>query len=125
MEHPAAVGIDIIEIARIRKALENHPEAFLEKIFTEEERSYCMGHRDPSPHLAARFAAKEAAVKALGVGFREGISWQDIWVRKDPLGKPLLELSSSLRKSFPAAIFLLSMSHDKSSAIAIVYAYNL
>ena len=86
-------GIDIVEVERIRDMVEKHGSGFLTKVFTEGEISYCKGRRRSSEHYAARFAAKEAVLKALGTGLRKGMSWRDIEVRKDPLAKPKIELS--------------------------------
>jgi len=86
------IGIDLVETARI-KAAEKRTPGFLKKVFTEAELAYCLKHKDPYPRLAARFAAKEAVVKALGSGFR-GIDFQDIEVISNALGKPKIQLSN-------------------------------
>ena len=84
-------GIDIIEINRIKHVLTKHPKRFLEKIFTEYERNYCRGR---ATQLAARFASKEATMKALGTGTR-GVAWKEIEVQRLPSGKPLSILPCS------------------------------
>jgi holo-[acyl-carrier protein] synthase len=71
------VGIDQIEVSRIRDSLEKHGDHFLNKIFSENEHSYCQDKADPAPCLAARFAAKEAISKALGTGFGPEFGWLD------------------------------------------------
>ena len=83
-----AVGIDVIEIERVRRVLERHPQRFIERVFTPEEAAFCRGR---VPELAARFAAKEAVMKALGTGARS-VVWRDIEVLPDRRGKPLVYL---------------------------------
>jgi holo-[acyl-carrier protein] synthase len=114
-----AVGIDVIEIARVRRVLERHPERFLERIYTPLEIAYCRGRLS---ELAARFAAKEAVMKALGTGVR-GIAWRDIEILPNPRGKPLVRLHGSA-ESRAAAIGLhqldISLSHSRAYAVASV-----
>lgn len=82
-------GLDLVEVARIRTLLEKHGARFTEKTFTEGEREYCGRCADPAMHYAARFAAKEAAAKALGTGlWAEGVDWRDIEVTRAANGKP-------------------------------------
>ncbi len=106
------LGIDIIEIERIAKAIEK--KGFIERIFTRNERPAAAN----VTHYAGRFAAKEAVVKALGTGFR-GITWQDIEVLNDSLGKPYVTLSPEISKRFDNPQLLLTISHNKSSALAV------
>lgn len=77
------LGTDLIEIGRIRSALERWGERFLKRVFTPEEIEYSMRRRDPAPHLAARFSAKEAGAKALGTGIARGVAWKDIYVTRE------------------------------------------
>jgi holo-[acyl-carrier protein] synthase len=112
------IGTDIIEISRIQEAIERHGERFLSRIFTLREREYCERYAQSTPHYAGRFAAKEAIVKALGTGFQFEMTWQDIEVINNPLGKPEVILSPQLRKTFPTAIFFLSISHCNKYATA-------
>lgn len=114
----AGIGTDIIEIDRIEEAINRHGERFLSRIFTEKERNYCERYADKTPHYAGRFAAKEAIVKALGTGFQFEMTWQDIEVINDSLGKPEVILSPRLKKTFPTAIFFLSISHCNKYATA-------
>ncbi len=83
----------MVRVARFRRFLEEGKTALLERLFTSAEREYAFSKRDPAPHLAARFAAKESFSKALGTGFRDGLSWKEIEVVHDPLGKPELVLT--------------------------------
>lgn len=87
------LGTDLSRASRFRTFLEKRKVSLLEKLFTAAEREYAGGKSDPAPHLAARFAAKEACLKAFGLGWREGISWHDMEVVPDALGKPELVLS--------------------------------
>ena len=89
-----AVGVDLIEVSRIQRAVRRGGESFLRRVFTPAEVSYCRGR---ASELAARFAAKEAVAKALGVGMRmmaqDGINWRDVEVTGDSRGKPEVALT--------------------------------
>jgi holo-[acyl-carrier protein] synthase len=87
------LGIDIAEIDRIETAIRRYGEHFLQRLFTPAEIEYCEGYRNRFERYAGRFAAKEAAMKALGTGWRRGIRWVDIEVTREPGGKPALRLS--------------------------------
>jgi len=113
------IGNDIIEICRIEKAIERHGETFLNKIFTADEQAYCNGFADSCGNYAGRFAAKEAIVKALGSGFQHGITWLDIEIQKDPLGKPIVCFSDKIISMFGDVNCLLSISHCRSYATAM------
>ncbi|HTE83342.1 MAG TPA: holo-ACP synthase [Dehalococcoidia bacterium] len=114
-----AVGIDVIEIARVRRVLERHAGRFLERIYTPLEIAYCRGRVS---ELAARFAAKEAVMKALGTGVR-GIAWRDIEVLPNPRGKPLVRLQG-MAAARAEAIGLhqldISLTHSRAYAVASV-----
>ena len=86
------IGVDLIEIGRIEEILRKHSGRFAEKIFTETERTYSDHMARPALHYAARFAAKEAFVKALGTGIAMGIHWKDVGVRNLPSGQPMLQI---------------------------------
>ncbi len=115
------LGNDIIEIERIRLSLITHPEKFIARILTEREQEYCAKHSDPAPHLAGRFAAKEAVAKALGTGFGQHLSWQDIEILNNADGKPEVFLSPHARQTFNNPQLLISLSHcrEYASAVAI------
>ncbi len=116
----AGLGVDIVELGRIRDVLERHGERFLKRILTEDEQRYCALHRDPVPHVAARFAAKEAALKALGTGWSGGIHWTDVEVVREPSGKPTLLLHGEAAKlQGPSACWHLSLTHDRGNAVAV------
>ena len=118
-----AIGIDIIEVARIREVLERTPR-FRERVFTPAERAYCDSRGAvAAQHYAARFAAKEAALKALQTGWRGGISWQDVEVASGESGAPYLVLRGPVLELFNksgAAAAHLSLSHTTEHAIAQV-----
>jgi holo-[acyl-carrier protein] synthase len=118
-----SIGIDIIEVARIREVLLRTPR-FTERVFTTAERAYCDGRGVVSAqHYAARFAAKEAALKALQTGWRGGISWQDVEVAAHESGAPYLIFSGQALEIFQktgATATHLSISHTTQHAIAQV-----
>lgn len=113
------IGNDIIEIERIKKNIEHHGERFLNRIFTQTEQNYCLKHRESARHFAGRFAAKEAIVKALGTGFRSGITWTDIEICNDESGKPSVNFSEKLLHLFGSLRFLVTISHCQSYATAV------
>lgn len=112
------IGNDLIAVSRIMGVMQRHGEKFLQKVLTEPEIEYCMSHRDAARHVAGRFAAKEAVVKALGTGFQEGITWQDISICPDMRGKPEVHFSQSLLSLFGPLVCHLSISHCDDYAIA-------
>lgn len=114
------IGIDIIEIPRIKKAIARNGSRFLDKLFLQSEQQYCSNFKECESHYAARFAAKEAAVKALGIGFRDGVTWHDFEVAHDMHGKPFFKLSDSIKERFNHPNLLLSISHSKEYATAVV-----
>jgi len=115
-------GIDLARIERFRKFLEPGNKV-LERILTAQERDYVLQMKDPAPHIAARFAAKEAYFKALGTGLRDGLSWQQVAVLRDQLGCPSLQLSgraAQMLRERGARATHLSYSHDGDYAVATV-----
>lgn len=113
------IGNDIIEISRIRQALEKHGEHFTHKLFTDPEQNYCYGQNDPAIRFAGRFAAKEAIAKALGTGFGHQLSWLDIEINNNDLGKPQVTLCPSLLQYYNNPRILLSISHCQEYASAV------
>jgi holo-[acyl-carrier protein] synthase len=116
------IGVDIIDIPRIKKMVEDD-ERFVEKIFSEKEILYCRTKSKKEIHYAARFAAKEAFFKAIGTGWRYGMSWQDISVENDELGKPGIILTGKTLEYFNENHFThinLSISHTREYAVAFV-----
>ena len=117
------MGVDIAEIDRVEAAITRFGQAFVERVFTEEERRYCERHKSKFERYAARFAAKEAAMKALGTGWRHGVRWRDIEVRNAASGKPGIYLtgkSAEFAARMGARHFHLSITHSGNLAIAQV-----
>ena len=118
-----SIGIDIIEVARIREVLLRTPR-FLERVYTTRERAYCESRGAvAAQHYAVRFAAKEAALKALQTGWRGGISWQDVEISAHESGAPFLIFTGQVLEvfeKFGATQTHLSMSHTTQHAIAQV-----
>ncbi len=121
-----AHGIDLVEIARIEAMLHEHGPQFAARCFTENEQAYAdAAPRMRAQRYAARFACKEAVLKALGTGWREGISWRDVEVRLEPSGQPKVALSgrcAELADDMGIARWHVSLSHTPTSAIASVIA---
>jgi holo-[acyl-carrier protein] synthase len=119
-------GVDLVEIARIERALAHHGDRFLERVFTPAEVLYC---RARLPELAARFAAKEAVSKALGIGVRmlsrDGINWRDAEIIGDMRGKPLIRLhgrAAERAEELGLTEWAVSLTHTREHAIAFVVA---
>lgn len=115
-------GIDIIEVARIRASFEKFGERFLQRILRPGEIAYCLTHKDPAPHLAARFAAKEAISKAFGTGIGAQLGWQDMEVCRKDSGEPYVVLHGGglkLLASRGATKVHLSLSHTEGHAAAV------
>jgi holo-[acyl-carrier protein] synthase len=118
-----ASGIDIIEIERIERAVERWGARFLQRVYTDTEILHCRGR---AQSLAGRFAAKEAASKALGVGIR-GLSWRDIEVVRGPRGKPVMRLhgkAALIAEAVGLTSFEVSITHSRTDAIAVVTAWS-
>jgi holo-[acyl-carrier protein] synthase len=116
-------GVDIVEIARFERFLKQGNDALFNRLFTALEIEYCAGKKQSAQHYALRFAAKECFLKALGTGLRDGLSWKDIEVVNDSLGKPELRLNGRALEMFQKAGLsgsFLSLSHDAGCAIAMV-----
>lgn len=116
-------GVDIVEIERIQHLLERFGERFLRRTYSNAERAYCASRPLPEQHYAARFAAKEAFVKAIGTGFTQKVVWRDIGVVNEPSGQPILVVNGRAREimnSLGATAAYVSLSHSKSHAVAVV-----
>ncbi|MBZ4688331.1 MAG: holo-[acyl-carrier protein] synthase [Clostridia bacterium] len=118
------IGTDIVEIARIEKAIKKNLSGFERRIFTEAEWEYCWNKKNPIPSLAARFAAKEAVFKALGIGLG-ACKWKDVEVTVAKSGKPQINLmgkAAAIASSQFISILNISLSHSENYAIAFVVA---
>ena len=121
MSVPFRIGIDVEEVSRVKKLARN--PRFLKKVFSKDELQYCHRKRNQAQHFAVRFAAKEAFLKALGLGLREGITWHDMSVARDDLGKPSLVLTGAaalICRTRGVGRVHLSYSHDGDYAQAVV-----
>ena len=119
------IGIDVVEIARIRRLRERWQDRFLQRVFTEAELAYALRRHDPAQHLAARFAAKEATLKALGTGLSMGVRWREMEVRRPRGQAPCLTLSgrtAELADARGIRRLHVSLSHDAGLAVAQVLA---
>ena len=115
------IGVDLVRIERMRRVVERWKDHFLQRVFTPGELEYCLRRRDPVPHLAARFAAKEASLKALGTGLRMGISWKELEVTRKAGEPPTVVLQGRSREVGLArggSRILLSLTHDGEYALA-------
>ena len=116
-------GVDIAETSRIGQSLERHGERFTKRIFTAAEIAYCERFKNRAERYAARFAAKEAAFKALGTGWREGIRWLDVEVVHQPSGKPELVLTGRAQQTareLGVTSMSVSISHSDRYVVAMV-----
>ena len=114
-------GVDIVDVARIAAMVEEHGERFLERCFTSRERAYAEARRRAAEHLAGRFAAKEAVLKALGTGWRDGIAWTDVEVEVMPSGQPEVRLhGQAFQMAMSRGIkgWVISISHTETHAMA-------
>jgi holo-[acyl-carrier protein] synthase len=116
-------GIDIAEVPRVAAVIQRHGDRFLRRIFTDGEISYCDSKANRVERYAARFAAKEAAMKALGTGWSRGICWRDIEVSRAAGGRPMILFhgrAAEIARDLGAAHVALSLSHTPQQAIAQV-----
>ncbi len=125
MSRIIGIGTDIIECLRIAQMIERHGELFISRVYTPHEIQYCQSRKAATQHFAGRWAAKEAVLKALGTGWRKGISWRDIEVRNDPGGRPSVALRGGARdvvERLGISEMLISISHCRSHATAYALA---
>jgi len=116
------IGIDIIEVERIKASHERFGERFLNRILHPNEISYCLSHKAPAPFLAVRFAAKEAISKAFGTGIGAELGWRDMEIGRKPTGEPFVilhEAGQKLLKERGARAVLISLSHTQTYATAV------
>ena len=116
-------GIDITEVERVRQTIERFGRRFIERVFTEEEIRYCESKANKAERYAARFAAKEAGMKALGAGWRGGLTWRDLEVSNLPSGRPTLRLygrAAEIAATLGVRQISLSITHTASQAMALV-----
>jgi holo-[acyl-carrier protein] synthase len=117
------IGVDLCEVDRIAEAIARHGERFLTRIYTEAERTYCESKPNRMERFAGRFAAKEAAMKAIGTGWRRGVAWRDFEVTRAATGQPMIVFGGVARKiadQLGVKRALVSITHIKSMAMAQV-----
>jgi holo-[acyl-carrier protein] synthase len=115
------MGVDIAEVERIQAAIERYGETFLRRIYTPAERSYCEQFKNKYERYAGRFAAKEAAMKALGTGWRRGVRWVDFEVVREAGGRPTIALDGAAKEiaaQLGVKRISLSITHTSSQALA-------
>jgi len=115
-----SLGIDIIETKRIKMALLRWGERFKKRVFSSSEVSYCEKKKNAEVSFGARFCAKEAAMKALGTGVSQGVGWKDFEVVNTKSGKPELKVSDKIQKRMGKGKMILSLSHTREYAVAVV-----
>ena len=119
------IGTDIIECLRIAQMIERHGELFIRRVYTEHEIAYCSTKKASTQHYAGRWAAKEAVLKALGTGWRRGISWRDVEVRNKAGGAPTIALRGGAKEVLEQSgirAMHISISHCRSHATAYAVA---
>lgn len=119
----AGTGVDIVEVSRVAAAIERHGERFLRRVFTESEIRYCDSKANRMERYAARFAAKEAGLKAIGTGWRCGVAWLDLEVQRESSGRPTLVFTGKAGEfatELGVKRTFLSLSHTAEYAVAHV-----
>jgi holo-[acyl-carrier protein] synthase len=120
----AAIGIDLVDIDRIRAAHTRWGDRFLNRVYTSHEIAYCFKKGKNYRSLAARFAAKEATMKALGTGWKRGVRWVDLEVMRKPGSAPEMVLHGRSAELAAGRRFLVSLTHTDTQAIAVVIAQS-
>lgn len=119
------IGVDLVETARVGEGIERHGDRFVRRLYTQGEIDYCEKFKNRAERYAARFAAKEAAFKALGTGWREGVRWLDVEVRNEPSGKPELLLhgrAAELARELGVTRMAITISHaDHYAVVQVVF----
>jgi holo-[acyl-carrier protein] synthase len=119
------LGIDIIEIGRVKKSIDEYGSLFLNKVYTEAEINYCNNKFNKYQHFAARFAAKEAVYKAIASGWKEGLRWKDIEIENEPSGMPKVKPSGKLKSFLSANKELkISISHSDNYVTCVAIIFN-
>jgi holo-[acyl-carrier protein] synthase len=116
-------GVDIVSVGRVRDILQRQKTRFVERVFTPGEQGYCNTHRDPAPHYAVRFAAKEALLKALGTGWSSGIRWIDVEVQREEGKAPVIRIhgqAARIAERMQVRAIHASLSHSEENAVATV-----
>src|SRR3954469_16055183 len=115
------IGLDLAEVDRIEAAIAKHGERFLKRIYTEAERRYCESKPNKFERFAGRFAAKEAAMKAIGTGWNRGVAWREFEVKRAPSGQPIIVYqgkAGEIAERLGVKKALVTITHSKNYAIA-------
>ena len=112
------IGVDVVEIRRLQRAIDSWGNFFLRRIFTERELAYAQSKKNPTHHIAARFAVKEAVAKALATGWSGGFRWKDVEVENDSSGKPCVALYGHVRDLLSGSKVMVSISHSENVVVA-------
>ena len=116
-------GVDIVEVQRLESSIQRYGQRFLDRLFTRREQEYCSSKANQYEHYAVRFAGKEAFLKAVGTGLRDGITWHDMEFLNDELGKPIAHYRGQLAvlmEQMGIQYVHVSFSHTRNSAVAMV-----
>jgi holo-[acyl-carrier protein] synthase len=114
------IGVDVVDVQRLRKVIEEQAAFFLNKVFTTPEIEYCRARKNPHEHYAARFAAKEAVAKAMRTGWSGAFRWKDVEVVNEPSGAPSVILYKEVADALADSVLHLSMSHTENTVVAFV-----
>lgn len=125
MAEIVGIGTDITECLRIARMIERHGELFIGRIYTPQEVKYCQSRKQATQHFTGRWAAKEAILKALGTGWRRGISWRDMEIFNEPDGKPVVRVRGGVKElveQLGIQEIQVTISHCRTHATAFVIA---
>ncbi len=120
MSRILGIGVDVVDVQRMKDVLEKKGKVFLDKVFSDMEVTYCKTRKKPHIHFCARFAAKEAVAKAMRTGWSGAFHWRDIEVVNDQSGAPHILLSRDVAKALEQCIVHLSLSHTDTTVVALV-----
>ena len=119
-----SVGIDIIEVSRIKNAIDRWGDSFLHRVFTPWEINYCSHKKFPEQSFAGRFAVKEAVLKAIGTGYNGGVRWTSVEIVNNKLGQPAVRLGERIKNIIGNKQIRVSMSHTREYAVANAVMYD-
>ncbi len=120
MELIQGIGVDVVDVQRLKQVIEEQGAIFVNKVFTDAEIAYCHSKKKPHEHFAARFAAKEAVAKAMRTGWSGAFRWKDVEVVNEPSGAPKLLLYREMAHALAGSHLHLSMSHTETTVVAFV-----
>ena len=125
MSDVIGIGTDITECLRIARMVERHGDLFINRVYTPDEIRYCRNRKQTTEHFTGRWAAKEAVLKALGTGWRRGISWRDVEILNEPGGKPIVNVHGGAKavvEQLGITRLLITISHCRTHATAFAIA---